>query len=103
MSALEHLVERVDWRMRLASVGWDLCVLALGVAGGVFSNPRVIGTASAEQVVVAGIFSVAISLGATVAIAFIRREKAVTGWGATISLALGGTALSFPAYWGLGR
>src|SRR5258708_5849870 len=38
MNTIEGYFDALGWRGRLVNLGWDSCVLALGITGGVFNN-----------------------------------------------------------------
>jgi hypothetical protein len=102
MALVEQLGDRGQLDDRLIKVGWDMCVLALGVAGGVCLSPGVIRTYGEQGAVIAGFFSIALSFGAAVLIALLRRQKPQSWWLRPArplgALALGGAALTIPTY-----
>jgi cyanate permease len=106
MALVEQLDDRGTLDQRLIRVGWDMCVLALGVAGGVCLNPDVIRAYGEQRAVVTGFFSMALSFGAAVGIALLRRQRPATPWLRPVrplgALALGGGALAIPVYLAFG-
>jgi hypothetical protein len=87
---------------RLIKVGWDMCVLALGIAGGVSLSPQVIRVYGEQGAAFAGFVSIAWSFRAAVLIALLRRQAPQAWWLRPLrplgALALGGAALAIPTY-----
>lgn len=100
MTFVESLVAPMDWRERSIKVAWDLCVLALGVVGAVFSDANMVKAYTAPWAVVGGLFSVLLTLACAVCIAKlrVRGSRFYRGWDAMLALALGGAALALPGY-----
>ena len=101
MSGFEGVIETVDWRLRLMRVAWDLCVLAFGVMGHLFTAPGMDGY-SPQLLVVSILFCVALIFSVICVIAHLRKGP-VAGWKVVLSLALGGVALGFPSFLVIGR
>jgi hypothetical protein len=98
MNLFEGLAdEHGNWRGRLVDVGWDTCVLAMGVIGGVFAVPEV-AQRLGNWYLVAVISAFVLSLGSAVGIAYIKKAKPPTGKKALGALALGGASLALPSY-----
>ena len=101
MSGMEALYEQEERiRFRIAKTGWDLCVLSLGLAGGVFANTSgglALNQGSEDVLVV--VCAVAMSLVMALIIAFLRRRpEHMTPMRAVVCCALGGFALGVPIY-----
>ncbi len=98
MNAMESLVDNMTWPTKLTKVGWDTCVLAMGVTGGIFSDAVIVNAYKPQGAIVIGLFSVGISLLMAILIALLRKRNPVAGWKALAALALGGCALGLPTY-----
>lgn len=99
MTGVETLAEPyVAAQDRAFRIGWDLCVLALGVAGSVFSLPQIISAYSPELAVVLGWLSMALSLGGAVVIAHLKRTRVFPAARTCASVLIGGGALVLPSY-----
>lgn len=98
-SLAEGIVESAGWRVRIAKLGWDLCVLALGADGGIFGHPAVAKGfettgAMVENMALVLLLTFASALG----IIHFRKERPLSGRNALMALATGGAALMIPAY-----
>ncbi|MGH7409722.1 MAG: hypothetical protein ACREJ6_01480 [Candidatus Methylomirabilis sp.] len=106
MALVEQLGDAGGLDQRLIKIGWDMCVLALGVAGGVCLNRDVMRIYGDQGALVAGFSSIGLSFGAAVLIGLLRRQHPRRGWVRFLrpfgALALGGSALAIPAYLALG-
>jgi len=100
MAIVEQLAAANRLSERLFRVGWDMCILALGVAGGVCLNPDVIKRYGEPGAVIAGFFSIAVSVGCAAIILLLRRQDSprVAWWSPSAALALGGAALAIPCW-----
>jgi hypothetical protein len=98
MTALEALIDTtVQWRARVAKLGWDLCVLAIGGTGGVFATASLVTTdrTHSSSLLWEGV-AFFVTLGAAIGIMFVRRGQSLTGKKAWLALAIGGAALAVP-------
>lgn len=95
MNLLENLIESLPWQKRLGRIGWDTCVLSLGVTAAVFS------TLDIEPAIGFSIFL--LGFLCAILIAYLRRGEEVPGWKAWLSLGLGGAAVAAPSYFVLVR
>jgi len=102
MQALESLVESLGWRVRLVRTGWDLCMLALGSAAGIFVLPGIVQQFGSKATLWLAI-SLVISFLCATLVMHIRKTKPekLTGPQAVCALLLGGTALTLPWYFAL--
>ena len=101
MALVEQYGDHGPLEERLIRVSWDLCVLALGIAGGVCSKSEVIAKYSEPGALLIGIGSVGWSVASAVLIGLLRRQQQGS-WFHRLrslwSLALGGASLAIPAY-----
>jgi hypothetical protein len=88
------------WRDRQLKTGWDLCVLALGSTGGIFTLPQVLKMLGADGSIETGILTLLFIVIFGLGIAFMRKlpKDRLTGWHGNGALLLGGTALTIPWY-----
>lgn len=103
MSAMEGLGEReqnIRWRDRVAKLGWDVCVLAIGVAGGIFANGSVLTPFRDKPKLVSLVeaATMLLCLACGVGTIYIRRKEPVSGRLALLAAVLGGAALAVPIY-----
>jgi hypothetical protein len=100
MEAAESLVETLGWRVRLVRSGWDLCVLAVGSTGGIFTLPDVIDQWGGDSSTFFGMTSLLLAFFFAVLIIHIRKTepKALRGWQSFLAIGLGIAALSLPCY-----
>ena len=100
-----HLMElagdaQIDWQRRLMKIGWDICVLALGMTGGLFADDAIakaiqgFGPLAPIGLLLLGIV---IALAAAGTILLLRRMAPV-GWRAVLCLVLGCCTLVLTAY-----
>lgn len=90
---LEDFINPRGWRQGLVEVGWDICVLALGIMGAViYEHPKPTG-------VLAGVGSIGLILIMTLTIGRFRIRKGYTGYHAVISFMLGAIAILIPTAW----
>lgn len=100
MEIAEAIAESLGWRVRLGRTGWDLCVLAVGSTGGVFTLPGVLDGWGPEMAVSYGILALLIAVGCGLIIIHLRKTKPeeLQGWQAIMAVGLGMAALAFPWY-----
>lgn len=99
MTIFESFGDKGNWRYRVGKLGWDLCVLSVGLVGGIFTNSDVAGGFKNKPALGLGIsFSFLCCLAAAGLVMHVRRPKRLTGRRALIALALGGAALAIPAF-----
>jgi hypothetical protein len=98
MEVAESIAESLGWRVRLGRTGWDLCVLAVGSAGGVFTLPGVLEGWGPELAVSFGIIAFGVAIGCGLFIIHLRKTKPedVKGWQAMLSVGLGIASLALP-------
>jgi hypothetical protein len=89
-----------DWRERQIKTGWDLCVLALGSGGAIFTLPQVRTYLGDPGTIEAGALTLLVTVILALVIAIIRKrpKEKLAGWQAFAALLLGGMALSIPWY-----
>lgn len=102
MQGLESLVDSVGWRVRLVKVGWDLCILAIGSAAGIFVLPGIIREFGPRAVLWL-VLSMLMSFLCAILLMHIRKTKVedISGVQATSALLLGGAAVTLPWYFAL--
>lgn len=90
----------IDWRERFLRTGWDLCVLALGSTGAVFSLSQVQQSLGTTWALFLAVMSILVTIFLGVMIALIRRHSVpvISGWLALLAVGLGGTTLTLPWY-----
>lgn len=100
MELAESLVETLGWRIRLIRSGWDLCVLSVGCAGGIFTLPGVLSRWGQIETILAGLLVVFVSLGCGISVIHIRKTEPtrVTGKQAHLAVGLGIASLALPLY-----
>lgn len=92
-----------DLRRRSIELGWDFCVLSFGVIGAVASTSIARDPSSAEPVLTAAFFGVAIAFACVRLISAARSELEPQGWQSLAALFLGSLSLSLPAAFGFIR
>jgi hypothetical protein len=97
MILLDELVDPASKTDRSIRAGWDMCVLSLGVMGGIIAERQ----SSDADAVSTGIIALALILVCGIIIGLIRRSssKRPQLGHAIWSLALGGAAASLPILW----
>lgn len=100
MELAESLVETLGWRIRLIRTGWDLCVLSVGCAGGIFTLPGVLNRWGSVETILAGLLVVFVSIGCGICVIHIRKTPpaAVKGWQSLLAVGLGIASLALPLY-----
>lgn len=100
MEAAESLVESLGWRVRLGRTGWDLCVLAVGVGGGIFTLPSVVAKWGAAWSVALGAIVLLFAVLCGLFNIHLRKTKPahLKGWQILVSVGLGIAALALPLY-----
>jgi hypothetical protein len=100
MELAESLVETLGWRIRLMRTGWDLCVLSVGCAGGIFTLPGVLSQWGPVETIIAGLIVVFVSIGCGIVVIHIRKTepRAVKGWQSLVAVGLGIASLTLPVY-----
>lgn len=100
MEVAESLVESLGWRIRLGRTGWDLCVLAVGSTGGIFTLPGVIAQWGTDWSVSLGVLVLLVAVVCGLFVIHLRKTKPaeVKGWQAILAVSLGMTALALPWY-----
>ena len=90
----------VDWKDRQIKTGWDLCVLALGTSGAIFTSAEVQKMLGVVYSVDLGIVTLLATMILGLVVAGIRKrtKNHPSGLLGTLALALGGTALVIPWY-----
>lgn len=103
MELAESLVETLGWRIRLIRTGWDLCVLSVGCAGGIFTLPGVLNRWGPEETILAGIGVVFVSICCGICVIHIRKTEPrnVKGWQSLLAVGLGIASLALPLYFAL--
>lgn len=87
-----------DWRERLVKTGWDLCVLAIGSTGAIFTIPQVQKRLGHLFAFDSGLLMLLLTVAFGLGIARMRRSPKVAGWQGLLALFLGGTALGLQLY-----
>lgn len=100
MEVAESLVETLGWRARLLRTGWDLCVLSVGCAGGIFTLPGVLTRWGPEESVLAGFGVLLMSILCGIFVIHIRKTEPaqVKGWQSLLAVGLGIASLALPLY-----
>jgi hypothetical protein len=99
MTLLEGYAEPKEWRYGISKLGWDLCVLAVGLVGGIFTNPEIVDTFRSRSTIglVEAICFLS-CLATAIVIMHLRRGEDVNGRRAVLALVFGGVALAIPTY-----
>jgi len=80
-------------------IGWDNCVLALGLAGGILLNPDVNKCLGLEGTLIVALGSIIVALAAAIAIAYLRAPGTKpSGSKALASVALSGGVLTMLSF-----
>lgn len=83
---------------KMVVIGRDLCILGMGVAGGIFASPemeRLYGSGSAS--VYAALIVEAVDLGLAALVLYLRRRDNVGRFEGTLAIILGVLAVGIPA------
>lgn len=99
MTGVESLVGSLGWRHRIARLGWDLSVLAVGIVAGIFALPEMVRKGASDAALL-GSVSLLFSVGNGVAIMHLRKckDEELTGLRAFLSCGCGLAALALPWY-----
>ena len=98
MTGMESLARPVPFWEKAADVGWDLCILGVGITGGIFTNPAVETTFGVTSAPVAAVIVILLDLGLAVAVLHIRKGRAnISRLVGSSCFALGSLAVGLPA------
>jgi hypothetical protein len=105
MDTMEIFFEKMIWQRRVMKLAWDLCVLTLGLAAGLFADGEILHALNARGPYhPTGLLfaSIVISFGVAVVLGLLRRQgadvKDPAGWKALLALVLGSSTLALPVY-----
>jgi hypothetical protein len=100
MEVAESLIETLGWKIRVARTGWDLCVLAVGSTGGVFTLPGVEERWGTDWSIALGLIALMVAFICGLFIIHLRktRPEHVKGWQSLLAVGLGVASLVLPWY-----
>ena len=97
MSGVEYLAKpRLLWDV-MTDVGWDLCILGIGVTGGIFATPEMEKGWGPEGSLLAAVIVIAVNLLAGIGIQVLRRNLGASRLVGNSSTALGLFAVALPS------
>ncbi len=97
MSGLEYLAKpRPLWEL-MSDVAWDLCILGIGMTGGIFSTPEMEKGWGAEGSLLAAVIVIAINLGAGIGIQVLKRNLGTSRLVGNSCMTLGIFAVALPS------
>ena len=97
MSGVESLATpRWLWE-RMTDVGWDLCILGIGVTGGIFATPEMEKGWGPEGSLLAAVIVIAVNLLAGICIQILRRDLGTGRLVGTSCIGLGIFAVALPS------
>ena len=97
MSGVEYLAKpRLLWELMI-DVGWDLCILGIGVTGSIFATPEMEKGWGSEGSLLAAVIVIAVNLLAGIGIQILRRNLGAGRLVGNSSTALGLFAVALPS------
>ena len=97
MSGVEYLAKpRLLWDL-MADVGWDMCILGIGVTGGIFSAPEMEKGWGPEGSLLAAVIVIAVNLVAGIGIQILKRDLGTGRVVGTLGIVLGIFAVALPS------
>jgi len=97
MSGLEYLAKpRPLWEL-MSDVAWHLCILGIGMTGGIFSTPAMVKGWAAEGSLLAAVIVIAINLGAGIGIQVLKRNLGTSRLVGNSCMTLGIFAVALPS------
>ncbi|ETR68941.1 MAG: hypothetical protein OMM_10035 [Candidatus Magnetoglobus multicellularis str. Araruama] len=100
MSLIDKLAKPLSLRNSITKAGWDLCLLAMGITGGVFVDDAVIGRLSHPTAIVYAILAFLTGIFFALIITHLQsiyKDKELW-WVSLLSIFLGIVSISIPAY-----
>lgn len=95
---IDDLVEHIPSRRRLTKVGWELCVLAMGLTGATFADDGVSGRFGNPMAIILALFSFMFGLGSITLISHWRARRPEELWTGIAALILGAVSVAIPGY-----
>ncbi len=97
MSGVEYLAKpRLLWDL-MTDVGWDMCILGIGVTGGIFSAPEMEKGWGPEGSLLAAVIVIAVNLVAGIGIQILKRDLGARRVVDTLGIVLGIFAVALPS------
>jgi hypothetical protein len=97
MSGAEYLAKpRLLWDL-MTDVGWDMCILGIGVTGGIFSAPEMEKGWGPEGSLLAAVIVIAVNLVAGIGIQILKRDLGTGRVVGTLGIVLGIFAVALPS------
>jgi hypothetical protein len=97
MSGVEYLAKpRLLWDL-MTDVGWDMCILGIGVTGGIFSAPEMEKGWGPEGSLLAAVIVIAVNLVAGIGIQILKRDLGTRRVVGTLGIVLGIFAVALPS------
>ena len=97
MSGVEYLAKpRLLWDL-MTDVGWDMCILGIGVTGGIFSAPEMEKGWGPEGSLLAAVIVIAVNLVAGIGIQILKRDLGTGRVVGTLGIVLGIFAVALPS------
>jgi hypothetical protein len=97
MSGVEYLAKpRLLWDL-MTDVGWDMCILGIGVTGGIFSAPEMEKHWGPESSLLAAVIVIAVNLVAGIGIQILKRDLGTSRVVGTVGIVLGIFAVALPS------
>jgi len=97
MSGVEYLAKpRPLWDL-MTDVGWDRCILGIGVTGGIFSAPEMEKGWGPEGSLLAAVIVIAVNLVAGISIQILKRNLEAGRLAANSCMTLGLFAVALPS------
>ena len=97
MSGVEYLAKaRLLWDL-MTDVGWDMCILGIGVTGGIFSAPEMEKGWGPEGSLLAAVIVIAVNLVAGIGIQILKRDLGTGRVVGTFGIVLGIFAVALPS------
>ena len=98
MASVESLAKPTTFWNKMTDVGWDLCILGIGVTGGIFSNPIMEQRFGGSTSLITAIVVIAVDLGFGTGILHLKKRRdpadRITG---SACIFLGCLAVGLPA------
>ena len=96
MTGIEYLARPRPFWETVADASWDLCILGVGVTGGIFSNPAM-KDQYGDDALLAAVIVTGINIGFGIFIMILKKTAGIGRVGASICMGLGILAVALPS------
>lgn len=97
MTGMQSLVSTNTVWEQLTNVGWDMCILGVGVTGGLFVHPGMVSLYGATGALLTAIVVLLVNLGFGIFILHMKRKTTISRTVGTVCVLAGGLAVGLPS------